>query len=64
MKYQRPWLHDAKNKTLIVQVCASKRNGGFNKERDKRTVLWTHVLEPPTILQGGKNLSQHFASLI
>lgn len=32
MKYQRPWLHDAKNKTLIIQVCASKRNGGFNRE--------------------------------
>lgn len=47
MKDQRPWLHDTKNNILIFQACTCKRNGTSNKERGKRTVLWTHVLELP-----------------
>jgi hypothetical protein len=47
MKYQISWLHGTKNKTVIFQVYTCKRNGDAERERDKGTVLWTHVLEPP-----------------
>lgn len=68
MKYQRPQRYDAKNKTLIFQVCACKKFQTLIQRQEKGSFKNTWFRVHPTLIKHKfyrkKKSSQYFNSLL